>query len=64
MTTRGVFRLSSYRSQELEGDGVPIDDVWTLDKLQQNIAKKNLPLETISDAYAFTWTNLVKNVIF
>ena len=35
MTTRGVFRLSSYRSQELEGDGVPIDDVWTLDKLQQ-----------------------------
>ena len=35
MTTRGVFKLSSYRSQELEGDGVPIDDVWTLDKLQQ-----------------------------
>ncbi len=35
MTTRGVFRLSSYRSQELKGDGVPIDDVWTLDKLQQ-----------------------------
>ena len=35
MTTRGVFRLSSYRSQELLGDGVPIDDVWYLDKLQQ-----------------------------
>ena len=35
MTTRGVFRLSSYRSQELRGDGVPINDVWYLDKLQQ-----------------------------
>ena len=35
MTTRGVFRLSSYRSQELQGDGVPINDVWYLDKLQQ-----------------------------
>ena len=35
MTTRGVFKLSSYRSQELQGDGVPMDDVWYLDKLQQ-----------------------------
>jgi len=36
MTTRGVFRLSSYRSQELIGDGVPMDDVWYKDKLQQD----------------------------
>ena len=35
MTTRGVFKLSSYRSQELQGDGVPIDDVWYTDQLQQ-----------------------------
>ena len=35
MTTRGVFKLSSYRSQELQGDGVPMDDVWYLDKLKQ-----------------------------
>jgi len=35
MTTRGVFKLSSYRFQELQGDGVPIDNVWYTDKLQQ-----------------------------
>ena len=35
MTTRGVFKLSSYRAQELVGEGVPINDVWYLEQLQQ-----------------------------
>ena len=58
MTTRGVFRLSSYRSQELQGDGVPMDDVWYLDKLQQKgyvIGGSNAPGASTSNYQSLSY---------
>jgi len=58
MTTRGVFRLSSYRSQELLDEGVPIDDVWYLDKLQQKgyvIGGSNAPGASTSNYQSLSY---------
>ena len=58
MTTRGVFKLSSYRSQELQGDGVPMDDVWYLDKLQQKgyvIGGSNAPGASTSNYQSLSY---------
>ena len=62
--THFVFASKSTTDSEHEMIMSRLVPVLTWLKYAVKELQKLVPLGTISDAYAFTWTNLVLNVIF